>query len=193
MTTEQTAPTEQAPATITTDGVTVTAWPGTDRYAVTGRRVAGNVTASLGMDTDDTWQDGRLVRVPAPAVTVWFGSRSDPANPPIEINGAHYVGHYACTASGRYLGANTDRVNADGSWSDAKVTDNARAVLHAIASAVATLHVTPDRIAARKLADADAAIAKAERNLADAQRALADARFARFALDPASAATGSTA
>jgi len=168
------------PASIATDGITITSTHdiAPDTYAVQGRRVNGNVTAVLSIDErgGDEYVNGRVVRVPQAVTTTWLGSHTDPSNPPIAVNGTAYVGHYAMTATGRYVGSAIDRTDGG------KVTDNARAILHTIAAAVATLHTTPERIAARKLADADHAVIAAEQAVDAARVALRVAIAARDAI-----------
>lgn len=160
--------TSTEPATITTEGVTITA-VGPDSYRVEGKRVAGYVRAALSIDErgGDEYRNGRVVRVPQAVVTSWFGTRSDPSNPPMIVNGVAYVGHYAMTATGRYVGASIQREP----WQDEAPTGAARSILHAIGSAVATLHATDENINAAKLADAEHALETARKALHAAEDA----------------------
>lgn len=158
--------TTASPATITTDGITITAADEPGRYYVSGPRIVTMVTAILDDEGDDR----------GPVVTTWFGSRADRDQDPAMINGIAYVGHYAMTSKGFYVGAYVSRLDGG------PVTGNARSTLHKIGAAVATLHATPANVNARKLADAEAAVAEADRKVTAALAAQAAAVKARTAL-----------
>lgn len=166
------------PASITTDGITITASSIPGRYHVSGKRVEGMVTAVLEIDErgNDEYVNGRVVSVPTAVTTTWFGNRTDRIRDPLLINGIAYVGHYAMTAQGRYVGAYVSRFDGG------TVTGNARSVCHAIGAAVATLHATPANVNARKLQDAEQAVTDADRKVTEALAAQAAAVKARTAL-----------
>lgn len=170
MTTETTAP-----ASIETDGITITA-AGPGRYLARGHRVHGLVTAVLELEDRGTgvYVNGRQQAGPTPVVTTWFGSRSDRSVDPLTIAGIDYVGHYAMTAGGRYVGAHVARLDYG------TPTQRARSIVHAIGAAVATLHATKANVNARKLADAEALVAKLEAQQTQLTADLSSARSALF-------------